>query len=117
MNALVERVVDRLVAELAVGSPVPGPPTDSEANPLPRWVDATTIARELGVERDWVYEHANQLGAVRLGGPRGRLRFDRTMLAECLSSSAHTPPLAVQLAAKRKRPRGAATPPGQDTGS
>jgi hypothetical protein len=42
-----------------------------------RLVDAAALARELGVEREWVYAHAEQLGAVRLGGPHGRLRFDR----------------------------------------
>jgi hypothetical protein len=41
-----------------------------------RLVDAATVARELGVARDWVYLHARVLGGVRLGGPRGRLRFD-----------------------------------------
>lgn len=41
-----------------------------------RYVDAATLARELGVERDWVYAHAEKLGALRLGGPSGRLRFD-----------------------------------------
>ena len=40
------------------------------------FVDASELARLLGVERDWVYAHANALGAIRLGGPRGRLRFD-----------------------------------------
>jgi hypothetical protein len=31
----------------------------------------------LGVTRSWVYEHAHQLGAVRLGaGAKARLRFD-----------------------------------------
>jgi len=41
-----------------------------------RLVDAATLARMLGVERDWVYAHARELQAVRLGGERGRLRFD-----------------------------------------
>ena len=41
-----------------------------------RYVDAAYLARALGVERAWVYAHATQLGGVRLGGPRGRLRFD-----------------------------------------
>lgn len=45
--------------------------------PPPRFIDAATLARELSVERDWVYEHAAELGAIRLGGVRGRLRFDR----------------------------------------
>lgn len=47
------------------------------AGPIPaRYVDAAALARTLGVERSWVYAHADELGAVRLGGPGGRLRFD-----------------------------------------
>lgn len=42
-----------------------------------RLVDAAEVARELKVSRQWVYEHAGELGARRLGdGPRPRLRFD-----------------------------------------
>jgi hypothetical protein len=41
-----------------------------------RLADAAEVARELGVDRDWVYAHAEELGATRLGGARGRLRFD-----------------------------------------
>jgi hypothetical protein len=42
-----------------------------------RLVDAATLAAELGVERSWVYEHANELHPIRLGtGPKARLRFD-----------------------------------------
>jgi hypothetical protein len=45
----------------------------SEREPF---VDAACVARHLGVERDFVYEHAAQLGAHRLGaGPKARLRF------------------------------------------
>jgi hypothetical protein len=40
-------------------------------------VDAARVAEHLGVSRDYVYEHAAELGALRLGsGPRARLRFD-----------------------------------------
>lgn len=53
----------------------------------PRYVDAATLAHDLSVERDWVYAHAPELGAIRLGGPRGRLRFDRYLVAERLSDS------------------------------
>jgi hypothetical protein len=43
----------------------------------PGLVDAHSVAAELRVERDWVYAHARELGAVRLGdGPKARLRFD-----------------------------------------
>jgi hypothetical protein len=44
--------------------------------PAVRYVDAAEVARALSVERDWVYAHAGELGAVRLGGSQGRLRFD-----------------------------------------
>jgi hypothetical protein len=40
-------------------------------------VDAAELARRLGVDRSWVYTHAIQLGAIKLGsGRRPRLRFD-----------------------------------------
>lgn len=40
-------------------------------------LDASELARRLGVSRAWVYENAERLGAVSLGeGPRARLRFD-----------------------------------------
>ena len=63
-EAIARRVVELLRGEEAEERPV-------------RLVDAATLARELGVEREWIYAHAEQLGAVRLGGPNGRLRFDR----------------------------------------
>lgn len=41
------------------------------------WIDAAQVARRFSLSRDYVYEHADELGAVRLGdGPRARLRFD-----------------------------------------
>ena len=40
-------------------------------------IDAAEVARRLGVSREYVYDHAAELGAERLGtGPRARLRFD-----------------------------------------
>jgi hypothetical protein len=55
-----------------------------------RLVDAVTLAGALGVSRAWVYEHRDELGAVRLGGgSRPRLRFDlevaRERFARCSS--------------------------------
>jgi hypothetical protein len=61
-----------------------------------RYVDAATLAGELSVERDWVYAHAEELGALRLGGPNGRLRFDRLAILEQLRSGA-SPPLPRRL--------------------
>jgi hypothetical protein len=62
----IEQIADRVAELLRDGTP---------AGPV-RFVDAATLATALGVDRTWVYEHADELGALRLGGPRGRLRFD-----------------------------------------
>jgi hypothetical protein len=58
-----------------------------------RLVDAAQLAVILGVERDWVYAHARQLGAVRLGGPRGRLRFDVNAIQRQLAQPPHPRPM------------------------
>ncbi len=48
-------------------------------------LDASQLARRLGLTRAWVYEHANELGAITLGdGPRPRLRFDPEIAAQAL---------------------------------
>lgn len=61
---------------------------DTPAAPAPvRLVDAAQLARALGVRRDWVYRHAEHLGAIRLGGPAGRLRFDLHRATSQLAST------------------------------
>ena len=70
--------IARRVAEL-IGS--------AHAHPGPRYVDAGDLARMLGIERDWVYAHARELGAIRLGGPRGRLRFDVARVSDALGGT------------------------------
>jgi hypothetical protein len=38
---------------------------------------AKQLARHLGLNPSWVYEHAEELGAIRFGsGPKARIRFD-----------------------------------------
>jgi hypothetical protein len=41
-----------------------------------RLVDAAELASVLGRSRDFVYEHADQLGAYRFPGDKSRLMFD-----------------------------------------
>lgn len=53
-----------------------------------RFVDAATVARKLGVHRDWVYAHSAELGGVRLGGEHGRLRFDLDAIRRQLATPA-----------------------------
>ena len=60
-------------------------------------VDAAELARRFGIERSWVYSHAIELGAVKLGdGPKPRLRFDPEIAARVLRTvgggSAANPP-------------------------
>src|SRR3954470_8132482 len=58
---------------------------------VPGLVDAHSVAAELQVERDWVYAHASELGAVRLGdGPKARLRFDLRHVRERVTELATT---------------------------
>ncbi len=46
-----------------------------------RVLSAAQAARVLGRRRQWVYAHAEELGAFRYGdGPRARLGFDRAEL-------------------------------------
>lgn len=60
-------------------------------------VDAAELARRFGIERSWVYSHAIELGAVKLGsGAKPRLRFDPEIAAQVLrrvgDGSAANPP-------------------------
>jgi len=74
-----DRLADLLAERLAVRLRGLAP---TRAEPL---VDAAEIARLHGKTRSWVYEHAGELGAVRLGsGPRPRLAFSPARVAEWL---------------------------------
>jgi len=76
IETIARRVVQLLRAE----------PDDSAA---PRLVSASVIAERFEVSRQWVYENANRLGAVRLGtGARPRLRFDPVLAASLLEDRA-----------------------------
>jgi len=82
-----------------------------------RMVDAGTLARELGVERSWVYAHRQELGGVKLGtGPKPRLRFDvetaRELLASSTSKEWRTPqtPVAADGSSQRHRQRSGSGP-------
>jgi hypothetical protein len=74
-----DRLADEIAYRLAVrlGGLMP-----AVAEPL---VDAAEIARLYGKTRAWVYQHAGELGAVRLGsGRRPRLGFSPDRVAAAL---------------------------------
>jgi hypothetical protein len=51
-------------------------------------IDAAEVARRFSLSRDYVYRHADDLGAVRLGdGPKARLRFSPAKVDEALGGS------------------------------
>jgi Histidine kinase-, DNA gyrase B-, and HSP90-like ATPase len=75
LDRLADLLADRPVERL--GGVIPG-----QVEPL---VDAAEIARLHGKSRSWVYDHAGELVAVRLGsGPRPRLGFARARVANRL---------------------------------
>lgn len=76
IEALASRLAELLVPE-------------EEAPSRRRLISAEEVARWWGVGRRWVYDHADELGARRLGsGRRPRLRFDPDEVAERLGELA-----------------------------
>jgi hypothetical protein len=73
----IEAVAQR-VAELVAAA-------TAEPASRPERITAEEVSRWWGVSRRWVYDHAEELGARRLGsGRRPRLRFDPDEVAERL---------------------------------
>jgi hypothetical protein len=77
VEAIAEAIASRL-AELL-----------STAPPTFALVDARQLARDLGVSLPYVYSHATELGAMRLGaGPKARIRFDLARARQALEGRA-----------------------------
>lgn len=50
------------------------------------YLTATEVSKTYRLHRGWVYEHAQELGAIRIGdGERPRLRFDPEQVARRLA--------------------------------
>ena len=63
----VEQVAQRVAQVLA----------QREARSQPQLVTAGELARELRVQRPWIYKHRHLLGGQRIGeGPKAQWRFD-----------------------------------------
>lgn len=78
------------IAELVGGSPQEAAPSALAK----KMISAAEVSELWGVSRRWVYNHADALGAKRLGsGPRPRLRFDPEELTERLGSPFERPVL------------------------
>ena len=76
VEAVARRVLELIRAEHALGAP---------AGEL---LTAAQVSRRHRVDRSWVYAHAAELGALRLGdGPKPRLRFDPERVRRALSAT------------------------------
>jgi hypothetical protein len=69
---------------------------EQRSTPSAGLVGVAELAHHLSVTRAWVYQHASELGAIRIGtGPRARLRFDleaaKEVLARAETSSSAVP--------------------------
>jgi pyruvate/2-oxoglutarate dehydrogenase complex dihydrolipoamide acyltransferase (E2) component len=68
----------------------------------PGWMTAKELAAHLKLNPAWVYEHAQELGAIRTGtGPKARIRFDLHTATQALKH--HQQPAAAAAAATPRR--------------
>jgi hypothetical protein len=78
-------------------------------DPMP-WVAAAAVAKHLGVDVSYVYEHAGVLGARRLGnGPKARLRFRLDLVDSALIPARRGAESAGQPPRSNPRPRRASS--------
>ena len=68
------------------------PPAPASLAPTPAWMTAKGLAHHLKLNPAWVYEHANELGAIRTGtGPKARIRFDLHTATQALKQRQRQP--------------------------
>jgi len=99
-NEAIEQIAERVAALLRAA--------ETTAPSAAELLDATELAGRLGVSRDWVYEHADELGVITLGdGPKPRLRFRLETAEQVLRSRTRTPaspPAPAHGGSRRRRP-------------
>lgn len=69
----------------------------------PELLTAAEVSAWWGVQRGWVYQHAEELGAIRIGmGERPRLRFDEAQVARRLARPPQREPIPKTSAASNR---------------
>jgi hypothetical protein len=102
LDDLARRVADLVHEQLDAPAPVPAPAVSDEG----RLLSAAQVAARWGVDRSWVYDHADDLGVRRLGtGVRPRLRFDPVKVAAYLDGAHPATAADHQAADVRRSPR------------
>jgi pyruvate/2-oxoglutarate dehydrogenase complex dihydrolipoamide acyltransferase (E2) component len=87
------------------------PPTQTSPAANPGWMTAKELANHLKLNPSWVYEHAQELGAIRTGtGPKARIRFDLHTATQALKNHQPQPTPAAATAPRRKPARPAPYP-------
>jgi len=88
MAVLVDELADRLASRLApkiadlVSTAAPVPPAHTQGAGAGLWT-TRRVAEHYGVAVGFIYQHAEVLGCIRLGGSsRPRLRFDPEVVRE-----------------------------------
>jgi hypothetical protein len=63
----------------------------AQTSVAPGWMTAKELAGYLKVNPAWIYEHADELGAIRTGaGPKARMRFDPNTATQALKLTARS---------------------------
>ena len=78
VDELADRLASRLVPKIAdlVSTAVPSPPAQTQPTGTGFWT-TRRVAEHYGVAVGFIYQHAEELGCIRLGdSSRPRLRFD-----------------------------------------
>lgn len=71
-------------------------------------IDVAEVARRFDVSSDFVYDHADDLGVVRMGsGPKARLRFDPNQVEQCLAALQRTEATPATPTRRRRRRKSA----------
>lgn len=85
----VEQIAGRVAALLRQHPPPPA----AGRPPAQTWMTVKELAHHLKLNPAWVYEHAEELGAIRTGsGPKARIRFDLHTATEALKRHQRQPP-------------------------
>lgn len=101
ISALADQIADRLAAKLAVRLMEPAGRPSPEAPGL--WT-ARQVAAHYEVGPNFVYRHADELGAIRLGGGRRpRLRFDPHVVRDRWARVGDTLPAAAKTRRRSRR--------------
>jgi hypothetical protein len=99
--------IARRVVELLEGSRTRAEAARPGAEAGSPCLTVSQLAALYRVSRSWVYAHQRELGAMRLGdGPRARLRFDPTVVAEAISAFDRSQSSAEPSTASRRARRG-----------